>query len=253
MHISKMGTGPDLVLVHGWSMHSGVWQKLAEGLASSFTLHLVDLPGHGHSHWHDGDFELDSLLARLAELTPEHAYWMGWSLGGGISLALAERYPDKVSKLVLMAATPRFVRSDNWPCAMEASIFENFAASLDCDQQQTLQRFLMLQAKGAEQSRETIRQLSEQLAAQHQPNPEALQAGLRLLLELDMRAALATVSCPVKLILGQKDTLIPSSLAEAAKQLNPNVQVELIKGTGHAPFITQPTRCQQEIERFIHG
>lgn len=253
MHIERRGQGPDLVMLHGWSMHSGVWHQLAEGLAEHFTLHLVDLPGHGHSDWQDGAFELDRLLPELAANTPEQATWLGWSLGGLIALAFAQRYPEKVNKLSLMAATPLFVQKPDWPCAMEASVFESFASNLDVDQQQTLQRFLMLQAKGAEQSRATIRELSQQLAMQHTPDPAALHEGLECLLHWDMRQALVESICPKQLILGTRDTLIPANMAEYALKLNPELVVNLIDEGGHAPFIAQPKLCQQLVEQFIHG
>ncbi|HRA24442.1 MAG TPA: alpha/beta fold hydrolase, partial [Usitatibacteraceae bacterium] len=49
LHVELAGQGPDLVLLHGWGLHGGVWQGLARELAPAFRLHLVDLPGHGHS------------------------------------------------------------------------------------------------------------------------------------------------------------------------------------------------------------
>lgn len=253
MHIETVGTGPDLVMLHGWSMHSGVWHQLAERLAERFTLHLVDLPGHGKSDWQDGQFELPSLLSELQQQLPDNAVWLGWSLGGLISLAMQQRYPEKVRKLILMAATPKFVSSDDWPCAMTAETFESFASNLGVNQQQTLQRFLMLQAKGAEQSRETIRELSEHLATQHTPQPEALKQGLALLLEKDLRDALSQATCPLQLILGMQDTLIPALMSDYAITLNAELQVDMIDGVGHAPFIAQPQRCQELIEQFIDG
>lgn len=253
MFINVMGSGPDLVMLHGWSMHSGVWHTLAQNLAQHYTLHLVDLPGHGQSDWQAGDLEIDALLQQLAMQLPEQAVWMGWSLGGLISIAFAQRYPSRVKKLILMAATPKFVVAQDWPCAMQKQVFGDFATNLDVNQQDTLQRFLLLQARGAEHSRQTIRQLTEQLASQTSLNPDALHAGLNLLLQLDMRAALAEIACPVQVILGEKDSLIPQALAPALEQLRPATNVMVIAGAGHAPFISQPTRCQQIIEQFIDG
>jgi pimeloyl-[acyl-carrier protein] methyl ester esterase len=68
-----------------------------------------------------------------------------------------------------------------------------------------------------------------------------------------MRAALSELECPVQMILGSRDTLIPASLVEYAKTLNPELAVRVIEGGGHAPFIAQPQQCQQLIEQFIHG
>ena len=49
LHVEVVGKGPPLVLLHGWAMHGGAFAPLAERLAPRFTLHLVDLPGHGFS------------------------------------------------------------------------------------------------------------------------------------------------------------------------------------------------------------
>lgn len=252
MHIKKIGSGPDLVMLHGWSMHSAVWHELAEGLQQRFTLHLVDLPGHGQSDWQEGDLDLDVLLKNLAETLPEKAFYLGWSLGGLLSIAFANQYPQRVKKLILMAATPRFVQDKNWPCAVEQQVFEQFAENLDENQSQTLQRFLLLQARGAEQSRETIRQLTQQLAHTTPPDAQALHKGLALLIETDMRQQLNDLNCPVQMILGDRDTLIPSDMISAVKQHKPDIDSVVLAGAGHAPFISQPRTCQQAIERFIN-
>ena len=252
MHIKVMGQGPDLVMLHGWSMHSAVWHDLAENLAKTFTLHLVDLPGHGQSEWQDDALDLDILLNNLAKALPEIAYWLGWSLGGLVSLAFADLFPQRVKKIVLIAATPCFVKKDVWPCAMEPTVFQAFADNLATNQAETLQRFLLLQARGSTHSRDTIRQLGEQLAIEKPPVAGALSAGLNLLMTTDMRGKLAKLSCPVKMILGDRDTLIPSTMLETAKQLQANLQTSVLAGAGHAPFISQPVECQNEIEHFLN-
>ncbi|BDZ74470.1 pimeloyl-[acyl-carrier protein] methyl ester esterase [Methylophaga marina] len=252
MHIKSIGQGPDLVLVHGWSMHSGVWSPLLELLSEHFRCHLVDLPGHGQSEWHEGDFELKRLLDNLSLALPQEAIWLGWSLGGMVALAMTHNYPEKVKKLILLASNPCFVQTDDWPCAMAAEVFNNFSASLAEDQQLTLQRFIMLQAKGANQPRQVIKQLSEQLAQQHEPEPEALKAGLKCLAEWDLRDTLASVNCPTQMILAENDHLIPVSLAEYVQKLQPKLRIDVMPGLGHAPFISQPQQCQLVIEQFIH-
>ena len=239
-------------MLHGWSMHSAVWHDLADELAKNFTLHLVDLPGHGQSSWQQGDLELDVLVNNLAMELPETAYWMGWSLGGLISLAFAEHFPKRIKKLVLLAATPNFVQADDWSCAMETAIFEQFADNLNLNQAETLQRFLLLQARGSDHSRDTIRQLGEQLAIENPPNSEALQAGLKLLIETDMRKQFSDLACPIQIILGDRDTLIPKEMLQAATQLHPEADINLLSGAGHAPFISQPVECQKLIESFIN-
>jgi pimeloyl-[acyl-carrier protein] methyl ester esterase len=54
------------------------------------------------------------------------------------------------------------------------------------------------------------------------------------------------------MILGDRDTLIPDTMLDVVKQMTSNVQTTLLKGAGHAPFISQPKECQQAIELFIN-
>ena len=102
-----LGEGPELVLLHGWAMHSGIWGRLVDNLALDFRVNLVDLPGHGINRHIPLPRELDELAAMiLSELPP--AIWMGWSLGGLVTLAAAMQQPEKVQKAILVSATPSF-------------------------------------------------------------------------------------------------------------------------------------------------
>ncbi|MCL5974682.1 MAG: pimeloyl-ACP methyl ester esterase BioH [Gammaproteobacteria bacterium] len=251
MFIKRVGQGPDLVMLHGWSMHSGVWHPLIELLADKFTLHLVDLPGHGQSDWQPEALHIDQLLTKLAENLPQTAHWLGWSLGGQLSLAFASRYPQRVTKLILLAANPKFVTSDDWHCAMDAAVFAVFSGQLDHNQRETLKRFVMLQARGAQGSRETIQLLAEQ-TADNVAHPEALKAGLDLLEILDLRSALRQLSQPVQYILAERDQLVPISLAESLADLNSTIVIERIAGAGHAPFISHPQLCAEHICGFLN-
>ncbi|MDO8826644.1 pimeloyl-ACP methyl ester esterase BioH [Methylophaga sp.] len=251
MFIKQIGQGPDLVMLHGWSMHSGVWHPLIELLADKFTLYLVDLPGHGQSEWQADALQIDKVLNQLAENVPQTAHWLGWSLGGQISLAFASRYPQRVTKLVLMAANPKFVTADDWSEAMDAAVFAVFAGQLNHDQRETLKRFVMLQARGAEGSRETIKLLAEQ-TADNVAHPEALQAGLDLLQTLDLRTELSQLPIPVKCILADRDQLVPIALAESLAELNKAISIDRIAGAGHAPFISRPQLCANSIQEFLN-
>lgn len=251
MHVTVTGKGPDLVMLHGWSMNNTVWHELVEKLADNYTLHLVDLPGHGQSLWQQGDFDLVVLVENLAAKLPAQAYFVGWSLGGLISLAFAHRFPARVAKLVLLAATPCFVQAENWSCAMQADVFHEFADKLEENQSETLQRFLTLQARGSKQGRETIKALSDRLSLVQAPHHEALKSGLNVLISKDLRTELADIDCPVKMVLGERDTLIPNDMMTFARQLNPNIETVLLSGAGHAPFISHLEECQHAINQFF--
>ncbi len=126
LHVERHGSGPDLVLLHGWGLHGGVWSALAARLATSFRVHVVDLPGHGGSR--DALLAgLDGLVDAVAEVTPVGARVCGWSLGGLAALRLAARHPAQVAALALVSTTPCFVRRDDWPHAMAPETLADFA------------------------------------------------------------------------------------------------------------------------------
>ncbi len=51
LYIETHGTGPDLVLLHGWGLNLRVWDGLIREMSNSFRMITVDLPGHGRSAW----------------------------------------------------------------------------------------------------------------------------------------------------------------------------------------------------------
>ena len=245
LHTEVRGTGPDLVMVHGWGMHAGVWEDWADSLTGRFRVHLIDLPGHGYSKFTAGE-HLDDWSAALAEVAPAEAWWLGWSLGGLLTLNLARLDPDRVRGLIQLASTPRFVASTDWPYGVEAAVFDQFAGQLADDARRTLARFLALQVRGANHGNDTLRRLRSRLEQRPQPQAEALKAGLRLLQDTDLRIELATLNVPTRWLLGARDTLVPSNLGEQV----PGRYV-VVDGAGHAPFLSHPETCTAAITDWL--
>ena len=88
---------------------------------------------------------------------------------------------------------------------------------------------------------------------QGEPNAEALRAGLKLLRTTDLRDQLASIECPALLLAGDRDTLVPLNAMRAARELFRNAQLQVIAGTGHAPFIAQPEIVASLITGFLCG
>ncbi|HEX5755683.1 MAG TPA: pimeloyl-ACP methyl ester esterase BioH [Arenimonas sp.] len=249
MHIETTGTGPALVLLHGWAMHGGLFAPLIERLRHDFTVHAVDLPGHGHSRDSATPLQLDAIVDALATRLPS-AIWAGWSMGGLVALHAAARQPAQVRGLVMLAASPRFVRDHDWPAGMEAAVFRGFARELALDYRETLDRFLMLEAQGAEQQREKLRVLREQIFARGEPGEATLLAGLALLDSSDLRATLPQLACPSLWLAGRRDRLVSPLAMQAAAALAPAAQFVEFGSGGHAPFITHPGEVAEALVAF---
>jgi pimeloyl-[acyl-carrier protein] methyl ester esterase len=249
LYVESNGSGPDLVLLHGWGMNAAVWDDAARELAQHFRLHCVDLPGHGGSSA-CAPCTLDALADVLAAALPRRVAVCGWSFGGQVALNWALRVPHQVERLVLIATTPRFVRGADWECGIDAAVLEGFAHGLAHDYRNTLQRFLALQAQGDAHPRAVQRRLRGQILAHGEPDVAALGAGLRLLKETDLRENLVQVTQPALILHGEHDALVPLAAGEYLQRVLPHAVIEVFAGTAHAPFIAQPQRTAQRITEF---
>ncbi|MDZ7803685.1 pimeloyl-ACP methyl ester esterase BioH [Thiohalophilus sp.] len=258
LQVTRTGQGPDLVLLHGWGMHSGIWHTLVESLAPQYRLHLVDLPGHGQSQHADSEFDLAQLAEDIWQsVSPqlsEPAFWLGWSLGGLAAMQIALQQPGQVRALVLVASTPRFSQADDWPHAMSPGLLEGFAEQLREDYRTTLQRFLALQVKGSESAREALRTLRQRVLASADVNVAALQSGLSILKEADLRERLPAIrEVPLLLVMGEQDMLVPPAVAPALAGAFDDSQTVIIEGAGHAPFVSHPQTFVQQVMMFLHA
>lgn len=246
------GQGPDLVLVHGWGMNSGVWSSLLPALAERYTVTRVDLPGHGRSPGIE-DNSLAGWATAVADVTPRGAAWLAWSLGGLITQQVLLANPQHVGAAVLVCSTPRFTATDDWPHAVSADVLLMFAAELGRDSNGAWQRFLALTLRGSEEARNLQRQLKERLMARGAPQPEALAAGLELLRDSDLRSRIGNVQVPLRLVFGERDTLVPVAVAADIAECVPGARVDCIAGTGHAPFLTHAGEILDVIDDEVHG
>ena len=247
MHIEVHGSGPDLVLIHGWAMHGGIFAPLLPLLGAHFRVHVVDLPGHGYSA---GAEPIDPLrcAARIAERTPR-ALWVGWSFGGLVSLQAALNLPQKVRGIVEIAASPKFVAAAGWPHGVPAEVFTQFGAGLLDDYRGTIERFLALETLGSAQGKDELRSLKAHVFERGEPALEVLERGLDALQALDLRGGLSRLTVPSLWIAGRRDRLVPASALRWSAAQSPHAQFLEI-GSGHAPFLSHAAEVAAAITTF---
>jgi len=250
LHIDVVGNGPPLVLLHGWAMHGGVFAPLVTHLQDTFTLHVVDLPGHGLSRDCTLPLALDPCVDAIAANVPR-APWCGWSLGGLFALHAASTRPDAVPAFAMLCASPRFVRDEDWRFGVSAEIIRDFATGLRTDYRNTLDRFIALEAFGSDHAKEEIRTLRDDLFARGEPAAHVLSDGLALLETVDLRAALPTLRVPGIWLAGRRDRLVDPRAMRDAAALAPASIMHVVEHAGHAPFLTHAPEVALALEGFL--
>ncbi|MFN4236240.1 MAG: pimeloyl-ACP methyl ester esterase BioH [Vogesella sp.] len=248
LFIETYGRGPDVVLLHGWGLHGGVFDRVAANLANDFCVHRVDLPGHGASAA-AAVFHPDPIAAELAARFPLPVHVVGWSLGGLIAQHWAARHPALVKSLALIATSPRFVRDDSWPHAQQRSAIESVGASLDTAFELTLERFLALQMLGAPAARQTLADLKAQLFSHGRP--QGLLPALECLLAADARELAASIHCPVGLFFGARDAITPIGAGRWLADALPDATLYEFAHASHAPFLSHEAEFIAQLRHHL--
>jgi len=250
LHVETLGKGPKLVMLHGWSFSSRIWERVADELSRRFELTLIDLPGHGKSP-PAPVFSYDALLERLAQELLPQAHVLGWSLGGSLAVALALRVPRRVAKLVLVAVNPRFTTCPDWPYGLDPDVLSGFRDSLAQDAHATVQRFLALVTRGSATAAAELRYLRGQLRRSGLPDATALAAGLDVLRDIDLRARLTSLAQPTLLVYAENDALVPADLGPLMRRQLPQSRLVTVASAGHAPFLSRPQAFTGAVGDFL--
>jgi len=256
LFVDVAGAGPPLVLLHGFALHGGLFAPIVADLARAYRVHVVDLPGHGHSAAGPATLAamVDAVATLIARLgTPAHV--LGWSLGGMVAQRLALDRPDLVRRLALVCTTPRFVTAPDWPHAMEPATLARFGDELRTAYRATLQRFLTLQVQGRGEGgvvgRDVLAALRDSLFARSTPSPATLAAALAALAGTDLRVDVARIAAPTLVVTGPRDALTPAAAGEWLAGRIPHARHVAIAGAAHAPFLSHPAAFIAAVQDFL--
>ncbi|SHI45682.1 carboxylesterase BioH (pimeloyl-CoA synthesis) [Malonomonas rubra DSM 5091] len=246
------GEGPPLVLLHGWSMSSVVFSEVAPLLAGNYAVFCPDLPGHGYSE-PCGQYSLEGIAEDIADWAQQLALpsfaLLGWSLGGQVALQLALESPLLLEKLLLVATTPCFCRTDGWLHGLPKTQVKALSRNIDRCYEKTMGDFFQLQFTGEELDRRRYREIIG-FAVRPGKLPEKKQAKtlLDVLSQADLRAQLQQVQLPVHILHGELDQIVPVGAGEFLADTLQEAQLQRMSGVGHAPFFSRP---QQTVASWL--
>ena len=255
LHYRDEGTGPVLLLLHGFggSLHN--WNAWTELLKDKYRIIRIDLPGFGLSSPVRRKVQIDwfvgVLKAFVDALGLEEFYLCGNSLGGWLAWEFTGQYPYHVKRLVLMNSAGYF-QDTGKPSGIELMTKDQFRKLLRTGAPKMLVRSLARTSFGDKDK------LPEELV--HRTyllvNREGMLASLIYVASSDARSnmeKLAKITMPVLILWGTKDKVIPVAHADFFYSDLNHSQLIIYPGIGHVPMMEIAERSAEDTERFLMG
>lgn len=251
LYHQSYGKGQAIVLLHGFCEDHSLFRHYIPALSSHGWVIVADLGGFGHSaHLLPQSVSIESLAMQVLELLDhlevEHSILVGHSLGGYVSLALAEMQPWRIRGLCLFHST---ASADTEQKRQNRNRIISFVEQVGVEAfVDTFVPSLFYEGRREEFS-ELIAQLRQQAAKTPQSSVVQVMRAMRD--RKDRRHVLATASYPIGFIIGKNDEAIPLESYYSQIGLATHSIVCLLGETGHMGMFERPQECLNFLISFI--
>jgi len=233
MEVETLGAGKPIVLLHGLGLTHTIWQNIAGLYKEQAQFILPDLRGHGGSELGAGDGTIeqyaDDLLELLDKLNLGKVVLGGHSMGGYVALAFADKYPERVAGLV-MIATNAGPDSEARKAQRQAEV-ENIRAVGTAEFAEALSLRLS--------DRSFVQNVSREIIAK--TDPEGLcNAIIAISRRPDRLHVLAGLKVPILIAAGAEDLIVPQAVARVMAHANPGAKFVIMPEVGHMPMLAAP-------------
>lgn len=248
LYYTSTGTGPCVVLLHGFCEDGQIWQAVTPHLQQQYRVICPDLPGFGQS----GNKTAQS-IAEMADAVYELLMFLGvtkcvlagHSMGGYVSLALAQKHPSILAGLLLFHST---ATADN---DAKRSGRQNTIASI---QQYGTRPFLtqffpsLFCPQFALQNPQTLQMLRQRA---ENISPQAIINALYAMMQRpNLSRLLPDMPFPIAFIAGENDTFVPIATTLAECSLPQSSYLSILPNTAHAGMYENPQLSTEKIKEF---
>jgi pimeloyl-ACP methyl ester carboxylesterase len=241
IHYEVYGSGPPLILTHGYSSTSAMWKGQVEALSKQHKLVLWDMRGHGQSDYpadpaaYSEALTVGDIAALHDEVGADKAVVGGLSLGGYMSLAFYRAYPERVSALLIIDTGPGFKKDDardGWN-----------KRALDTADRFDREGLAVLKSLSRERS-----------TVSHRDASGLARAARGMLTQRDARVIelLPDIKVPSLVVVGADDAPFLAASDYMAAKI-PAAKKVVIPAAGHAVNIDQPQAFIEAVLPFLDG
>ena len=240
LYYEVAGSGPVVLLSHGYSASTRMWQGQIAPLKDAYTVVTWDMRGHAQSDSPDDpsryseEATVDDMAAILGEVGAERAVIGGLSLGGYMSLAFYARRPELVRALMLFDCGPGYRNPKgreawNETATRRAEVFE-------------------------EKGLESLGGSAEVRVSAHRSAQGLANAVRGMLAQFDSRVmdVLDKIDVPTLVLVGSEDKPFLGATDYMASHI-PGAQRVVIEGAGHASNIDKPAAFNEAVLAFLNS
>lgn len=243
-----------LLLVHGWMGSSYDYYALMERLPPSIHVIAPDLPGSGLSQKSGIDFNVDYFLGFLERFVEtlhlQRVVLVGHSMGGGLVVNFAARYPHRVERLVLIDPDGLAGEEGFLGLVRQMDFIVDLGTRLNNRLAIELATKLNVFEDPAKATKEFVDSIAETCLSPEGRRAQA-QITKRVLGNAPVDALLPTLSVPTLIIWGEEDKVLHPRWARKFAQGVPGSELVMIPDTGHMPQIEAPELVWSHISQFI--
>lgn len=244
-----LGEGAPVMLVHGFGEDQQVWDHQVETLSKRFQLILPDLPGSGGSELND-DVSMENLAealhAVLQQENIETVTMLGHSMGGYVTLAFAEKYPQMLHAFALVHSTA-YADNEEKKATRKKGI--EFMRKNGAHEFLKTSSPNLFSPQTKEQSPELVEKLTNQYRGM---NVNALVAYYEAMMKRpDRTEVLKTFNRPVLFLAGEHDTAIPYNQVVQQSGLSLLSYLHTLHGSGHMGMWEEPAETSFILEEFV--
>lgn len=257
------GSGPPIVLIHGITASSVVWELVAPQLARHYTVLAPDLLGHGQSAKPRGDYSMGAFASGIRDLVVSlelgPATVVGHSLGGGVAMQFSYQFPDRVQRLALVSSGGLGRRVNG---LLRAATFPGSELVLPVLAGRHVLNAGRAVGRALAKARVPLGNDVIEMARGHASlgDPQSRTAfvhTLRASVDVGGQRVQAidrlylAAELPLLIVWGSRDRIIPADHGRRAHELVPGSRFELFERAGHFPFLDEPRRFVATIEDWI--
>jgi non-heme chloroperoxidase len=252
--VEEAGSGPPVVLVHGWTMSGRFFRRQLDGLSGRFRVVVPDLRGHGTSekvlHGHTVPQYAADLHAILAELGVRRPVLAGWSMGAMVGYEFLRAYGrDAVAGLVIVDQPPSDYAWDGYEYGIfTMDALRDTSEQLQQDQAAVVADFARLMLH--EPDDETLRWMSAEILQV----PPAIGSTILLDQTLrDYRDFLPAIDVPTLVLFGEDDKLTSPHAGRYIADRVPGSVLQTFPASSHCPFWEESEAFNDAVAAFAAG